>query len=101
MPGQDPRPPVQEGRTIVFVSHDLAWVERLCDRVFLIEHGTVGAAGPVAKVIAGYLSSVDPVDHDGMAVIPDDWPRGGTGTAKFRRVRLIEPEIGRPTGRCC
>ena len=89
---------VQEGRTIVFVSHNLAWVERLCDRVFLIEHGTVGAAGPVAKVIAGYLSSVDQVDHDGMAVIPDTWPRGGTGSAKFRRVQLIEPEIGRPTG---
>ena len=23
---------VEEGRTIVFVSHNLAWVERLCDR---------------------------------------------------------------------
>ena len=24
---------LEEGRTIVFVSHNLAWVERLCDRV--------------------------------------------------------------------
>jgi lipopolysaccharide transport system ATP-binding protein len=89
---------VEEGRTVVFVSHNLAWVERLCDRVFLIEHGAVAAAGPVPKVIAGYLSAVDPVDHAGMAVIPDNALRGGSGTAKFRRVQLIEPDVGRPTG---
>ena len=51
---------VEEGRTIVFVSHNLAWVERLCDRAFLIDHGVVAAEGPVAQVTAGYLSVVDP-----------------------------------------
>ncbi len=58
---------VEEGRTIVFVSHNLAWVERLCDRV--VPHRATAsspAEGPVAKVIAGYLSSVDPVQHGGV-----------------------------------
>jgi homopolymeric O-antigen transport system ATP-binding protein len=87
-----------EGRTIVFVSHNLAWVERLCNRVFLIEDGVVAAQGPVAKVIAGYLRDVDPVQHGGETVILDDVPRIGSGTARFRSARLLDGELGTPTG---
>ena len=88
----------QEGRTIVFVSHNLAWVERLCDRVVLIEEGVVAAQGPVAKVIAGYLHSVDPVQHGGTIEIPDARPRLGTGAAKFRSARLLRSEGGASIG---
>jgi lipopolysaccharide transport system ATP-binding protein len=88
----------QEGRTIVFVSHNLAWVERLCDRVVLIDNGMVAAQGPVAKVIAGYLQTVDPVQHGGAIEIPDATPRLGTGGAKFRSVRMVHAEDGGPTG---
>jgi lipopolysaccharide transport system ATP-binding protein len=88
----------QEGRTIVFVSHNLAWVERLCDRVVLIDNGMMAAQGPVAKVIAGYLQTVDPVEHGGAIEIPDGTPRLGSGMAKFRRVRLLRSEDGSPTG---
>ena len=42
------------GTTIVFISHDLAAVERLCRRVILMDHGTVAAEGPAAEVIARY-----------------------------------------------
>ena len=89
---------LEEGRTIVFVSHNLAWVQRLCDRVLLIESGTVAKEGPVAKVITGYLSGVDPVQHGGETVIPDGAPRVGTGTARFRRARMLGADGGPPTG---
>lgn len=42
------------GKTIVFVSHDLGAVERLCDRVLLIQRGEVAANGPPREVIAEY-----------------------------------------------
>jgi lipopolysaccharide transport system ATP-binding protein len=87
-----------EGRTIVFVSHNLAWVERLCNRVFLIEGGEVAAQGPVAQVITGYLSHVDPVQHGGETTILPDLPRIGTGTATFQSARLLDGELGGPTG---
>jgi lipopolysaccharide transport system ATP-binding protein len=86
------------GRTIVFVSHNLAWVERLCDRVFLIENGAIAGSGPVSKVVAGYLSGVDPVQHGGAREIPEDAPRVGLGTARFRRARLVGTEDGGATG---
>src|SRR5712692_4742371 len=35
----------QQGRTILFVSHDMAAITRLCKRVVLLEHGHVAADG--------------------------------------------------------
>jgi lipopolysaccharide transport system ATP-binding protein len=88
---------VEEGRTVVFVSHNLAWVDRLCDRALLIEHGEVRAEGPVASVTASYLNSVDPAEHGGVVQIPPSAPRLGTGEAAFRSVRLLDAEDGQPT----
>jgi hypothetical protein len=42
------------GRTIIFISHDLASVYRLCDRALLLNHGRVVAEGPPRQVIDEY-----------------------------------------------
>ena len=42
------------GRTVVFISHDLAAVYRLCDRAILMDHGRVVADGPPRQVIDEY-----------------------------------------------
>jgi ABC-type polysaccharide/polyol phosphate transport system ATPase subunit len=42
------------GRTIVFVSHDLAAVYRLCDRALLLDHGQVLSDGSPRAVIDQY-----------------------------------------------
>jgi lipopolysaccharide transport system ATP-binding protein len=44
----------RDGRTIVFISHDLYAVERLCRRVVLLSKGRVLADGPAADVIGMY-----------------------------------------------
>ncbi len=41
--------------TLVFVSHDLYSVEKLCDRVIWIDHGHVRADGNASEVIASYM----------------------------------------------
>lgn len=46
----------REGRTVVFVSHNLTAVQSLCDRAILLKAGTVAADGPVGAVIASYHS---------------------------------------------
>ncbi|MBT4733057.1 ABC transporter ATP-binding protein [Candidatus Woesearchaeota archaeon] len=45
-----------EGRTILFVSHNMAMVEDLCNRSILLEHGKVKLIGETKKVIGEYLS---------------------------------------------
>jgi lipopolysaccharide transport system ATP-binding protein len=44
----------RDGRTIVFISHDLEAVERLCARVVLLSRGKVVADGPARDVINTY-----------------------------------------------
>jgi ABC-type polysaccharide/polyol phosphate transport system ATPase subunit len=45
----------QHGRTIVFISHDLGAVERLCEHVLLMERGQVAAYGPAREITTKYL----------------------------------------------
>jgi ABC-type polysaccharide/polyol phosphate transport system ATPase subunit len=44
----------KSGRTIVFISHDLAAVYRLCDRALLLSRGCILADGPAREVIDQY-----------------------------------------------
>jgi ABC-type polysaccharide/polyol phosphate transport system ATPase subunit len=45
------------GTTIVFISHDLGAVQRLCDRVLLMNHGEITASGSPHDVINEYQRS--------------------------------------------
>jgi lipopolysaccharide transport system ATP-binding protein len=44
------------GRTVLFVSHNMAAVENLCTKAALIQNGTLKGIGDVKQVIADYLS---------------------------------------------
>jgi lipopolysaccharide transport system ATP-binding protein len=44
----------QRGRTVVFVSHQMNQIRRLCGRVALLDAGRVVTSGPTAEVIAQY-----------------------------------------------
>ncbi len=46
-----------EGRTVLFVSHNMAAVKALCSRAILIKQGQVVTAGEIESVIASYLRS--------------------------------------------
>jgi ABC-2 type transport system ATP-binding protein len=43
-----------EGKTVVFVSHDLNAVERFCTTALLLDGGTIGALGPADEVVDLY-----------------------------------------------
>jgi homopolymeric O-antigen transport system ATP-binding protein len=46
----------QHGRTVLYVSHDLGSVTRLCSRAIWLDHGQVQADGPASAVVASYLA---------------------------------------------
>jgi lipopolysaccharide transport system ATP-binding protein len=48
------------GTTVLFISHDLNAVRRLCSRALLIEHGRIVANGPTDAVIARYMNVQQP-----------------------------------------
>jgi ABC-type polysaccharide/polyol phosphate transport system ATPase subunit len=58
-----------EGRTIVFVTHDMGSVNRFCHRALLLERGDVVALGPPQEVADHYLALN--FDRAGAATAPE------------------------------
>lgn len=49
----------RSGRTILFVSHNMAAIQSLCSKSILLDRGELKATGLSADVVAQYLSSLD------------------------------------------
>ena len=47
----------KSGRTVLFVSHDMQAVSRLCNRAYWLEEGQVVQSGPSVEVVADYLQA--------------------------------------------
>lgn len=47
----------REGRTVLFVSHNMGLVQQLCRKGLFIEKGTVAYAGAIADVVQSYLAA--------------------------------------------
>ncbi len=47
----------EEGRTILYVSHNMSTIRKLCDRCIVLEHGKVVFVGDVEKAIGYYLDN--------------------------------------------
>ena len=47
----------KDGRTVLFVSHQMAMISNLCTRCILMQKGEVASIGETADVVANYLSA--------------------------------------------
>jgi lipopolysaccharide transport system ATP-binding protein len=54
---------VEQGRTVLFVSHNMAAVSRLCGKGILLERGSIKLEGGADQVVHAYLTS----NHQGSA----------------------------------
>jgi len=80
----------QEGGTIVFVSHDAAAVERLCERSVLLDAGTVAFDGPTREAIARYRRTLaDEIDPAERGAGLREW---GSGEATIASAALVGQE---------
>jgi lipopolysaccharide transport system ATP-binding protein len=71
----------REGRTILFVSHNLAVIRSLCSRTLLLENGMLQLDGPSDDVVAHYVKKYDapPEMHGGRIEADSDWSFDGGG----------------------
>jgi lipopolysaccharide transport system ATP-binding protein len=72
----------KEGRTVLFVSHNMGAVGNLCSKGILLEGGKITAYGPIKNVIGKYLSVHAGSGHVDLNVIKE---RTGNGRARFIR----------------
>jgi lipopolysaccharide transport system ATP-binding protein len=59
-----------EGRTILFVSHNMSAIAALCSEVLIVEHGRVGEKLPTEQAIHRYLSGSRSADRLPLAERP-------------------------------
>ncbi|HXI85229.1 MAG TPA: ABC transporter ATP-binding protein [Verrucomicrobiae bacterium] len=73
------------GRTVVFVSHNMAAILGLCQRVVSLENGMLTKDGPTQDVVEFYLSKDGKKGQNQLAQRKD---RTGSGRLQFTSVRL-------------
>lgn len=81
----------REGRTVVFVSHDMRAISRLCDRVYWLDDGRIRMNGGASEVIRTYLAEGT---QDSLRWTPES---SGGSSFSYREVRLEGPN-GEPLG---
>jgi lipopolysaccharide transport system ATP-binding protein len=79
------------GRTILFVSHNLAAVENLCHRAIWISNGKIQMDGDSREVIKAYLRDTSVSGQSGLDLTGMK-TRSGTGHVRFTRLELCGPD---------
>ena len=87
-----------EGHAILLTTHDLEEAQQLCDRVAIIDHGRIVAAGSPRELMAQSQSSQSvslvtsrPVERDHFLSLPDI----GEVNAEGERVRFTTSDVNR------
>jgi lipopolysaccharide transport system ATP-binding protein len=86
------------GRTILFVSHQMAAVQNLCQTGILLRDGRIAKSGPVAEVISYYLTTVGEQTDAAFATRKD---RQGDGTLQFDSLVLADAQGNRINSLTC
>jgi lipopolysaccharide transport system ATP-binding protein len=76
----------REGRTILFVSHNMAAVESLCDVAFMLELGRLVHSGKTAEVIEAYFASIPTSCNMPLSQRAD---RQGSGNLRFTDIEFL------------
>jgi lipopolysaccharide transport system ATP-binding protein len=77
----------KEGRTVLFVSHNMAALQALCSRAIWLSNGEVQNDGPAASIVAQYLQA------NAQTMLDNTWdesdPRMCVEGIRLHRVRLL------------
>ncbi len=80
----------ESGRTVIFVSHDMQSITRLCDRVIWLKDGEVKSDGEAKHVVSEYLHEQS---QTGAEKIWDDAETApGNDLVQLRSVRVRQPD---------
>jgi ABC-type polysaccharide/polyol phosphate transport system ATPase subunit len=85
---------IADGRTVLFISHDIWNVRRLCSDILWMEDGRVRAHGAAAEIAERYMNEVNLEALANQAVALHSH-RGGTGEIRYVSVDLFDG-AGRP-----
>jgi lipopolysaccharide transport system ATP-binding protein len=82
-----------QGRTVLFVSHNMVAIQNLCQEAILLQDGRIAAQGPSQDVVSAYLSSVRQAQTERLW--EDRQTAPGNDRVRIRRL-TIRPAGGDP-----
>jgi lipopolysaccharide transport system ATP-binding protein len=86
----------RDGRTIIFVSHNMASIESLCSSCLLISSGCLEAKGDPRQIVMRYMAS-ELRGHGGQRSLVEQQGRRADSISMLQSIRLISGGGG-PTG---
>ncbi len=83
----------EQGKTTIFVSHDMGAVKTMCQHVVLLDKGEVLAQGPAEKVADEYLKRAKARGNERLSAVnraTGAYPRWGTGEIETLEVEMLD-----------
>jgi len=83
----------EQGKTIVFVSHDMGSVKSMCQRVVLMDQGEVLEQGSAEKVADEYLKRAHARGNERLSALnrgTSEYPRWGSGEVEVIAVEMSD-----------
>jgi ABC-type polysaccharide/polyol phosphate transport system ATPase subunit len=86
---------IDAGKTVLFISHDMWNIRRLCDRILWMDQGRIRAYGAAAEMAERYMNEVnlEALANERTALQSH---RRGTGEIRFTAIRVLD-EAGAET----
>ena len=75
------------GRTVIFISHNMAAVTQLCSRIIWLDHGKIRASGQPDQLTAEY--SRRPIE-EAQPIKLENAARTGSGKVRFSSIRAVD-----------
>ena len=78
-----------EGRTVLFVSHNMPSMRALCSSIMILKHGQILSTGDTNEMISVYLSAESKLLNNDEGIIPENLSLYNTGEAKFKMLNVL------------
>src|SRR5574341_1294007 len=78
----------REGRTVLFVSHNMQAIRNLCSRSIFLNEGTIISDAPTEKSLNFYNQYLRKINIDDKTAINNESNRRGGGTIRFTSVSI-------------
>jgi ABC-type polysaccharide/polyol phosphate transport system ATPase subunit len=90
---------IANGKTVLFISHDMWNVRRLCSDILWMEDGGVRAYGPAGEIAEQYMNEVNLEAMANQRVALQSH-RGGSGEVRYESVELVDASGAVTTAIC-
>jgi homopolymeric O-antigen transport system ATP-binding protein len=78
-----------QGRTVLFVSHNMPSIRALCDSVLVMKNGEIVSKGETNEMISSYLSAEIVKETSDNGIIPETLSSYNSGEAKFKKLQTL------------